>query len=157
MTVEQIMTRPAVACGVREMLDTPARLMWEHDCGVIAVVDDGGKLAGMVTDRDICMATFTKGMAPQAIAVAEIMSRRITTCCAGDSVSTAEGLMRNHQIRRLPVVDGQERLVGMLSLSDVARYAATTRRQQAVDRELVQTMAAIGEPRSSERAGIFRT
>jgi CBS domain-containing protein len=73
-----------------------------------------------------------------------------------DSLRTAEGLMRNHQIRRLPVVDAERHLVGILSLSDVARYAATTRRQEAVDRELVQTLAAIGEQRFTERAGLFR-
>jgi CBS domain-containing protein len=156
MIVEQIMTQPAVTCSVCESLDAAARLMWEHDCGAIAVLGEGGKLAGMLTDRDICMATFTKGAAPQAIGVAEIMSRRITTCAPSDSVSTAEGLMRNHQIRRIPVVDGDRRVLGMLSLSDVARYAATTRRHSSVDRELVQTLAAIGEHRSSQRAGMFR-
>lgn len=156
MIVEQIMSQPCVTCRVPETLDTPARLMWDHDCGAVAVLSEDGELAGMVTDRDICMATFTKGVPPQTIGVAEIMSRRIITCSPKDSVSTAEGLMRNHQIRRLPVVDRAGRVVGMLSLSDVARYAATIRRPQTVDRELVQTLAAIGEHRRAEPAGIFK-
>jgi CBS domain-containing protein len=156
MMVGRLMTQPAITCGVHDSLDTAARLMWDHDCGAIAVLDDSGALAGIVTDRDICMATFTKGRAPQSIGVAEIMARQITTCLPSDTVSTAEALMRNRQIRRLPVVDVEGHLVGILSLSDVARYAANTRRQQSVDRELVQTLAAIGEHRSTERAGLFR-
>jgi CBS domain-containing protein len=155
--VKQLMTQPAVTCSARATLDMPARLMWDHDCGAIAVLDDAGELVGIVTDRDICMATFTKGAAPQTIGVGDVMSRRITSCAPSDTVSTAEGLMRNHQVRRLPVVDRDRRVVGMLSLTDVARYAATMRREQLIDRELVQTLAAIGEHRSVERAGIFTT
>lgn len=156
MPVQQIMSQPALTCGVGDRLDVAARLMWDHDCGAIAVCDERGQLVGMLTDRDICMATFMKGAPPHAIQVADIMSRRVVTCVPGDSVGTAEGLMRNNQVRRLPVVDENERVVGMLSLNDVARHIARSKRSNGFDRELVQTLASIGEHRSEERAGVLR-
>jgi CBS domain-containing protein len=146
MNVQEIMSRPAVWCRPRDTLNNAAQLMWEHDCGSIPVVDDDGSIIGMVTDRDICMAAYTQGAALSAIPVSDAMAKRVFRCRATDSVGAAERLMADHQIRRLPVVDAEERLVGVLSLNDIARWAASSRGANGT--ELVQTLAAVCRPRA---------
>jgi CBS domain-containing protein len=151
MNIQEIMSKPAVTCRQNETLNAAAQLMWERDCGVIPVTDDDGKLVGIVTDRDVCMATYTKGSPPQAIPVSDVMTRKVFSCHADDSLNAAERLMGEKQIRRVPIVDGDNRPVGMLSLNDVARHAAS-RSKNGLDRELAQTLAAICEPRAQIQA-----
>jgi CBS-domain-containing membrane protein len=75
----------------------------------------------MVTDRDICMATWSRGLPPGSIFVDEAMSKELVRCTSDDTVARAGALMRSNQIRRIPVVDSEGRLVGILSLADIAR------------------------------------
>ena len=121
MNVEQCMTREPKNCNVGDNLECPARLMWENDCGVAAVLDEAGRLLGVITDRDICMAAYLNGAPLRSISVTKAMAKKVYTCKPGDTLETAERLMSDHQIRRLPVVDEKGHLVGMLSLSDIAR------------------------------------
>jgi CBS domain-containing protein len=148
MRIRDIMNRPAVSCRPTDTLSIAAQAMWEHDCGAIPVTSDDGKLVGIITDRDICMATFTKGKAPQTISVGEVMAKRVTSCHADESADVAEGMMRDKQIRRIPIVEVDNRLVGMISQSDLARNAASSPRRNAVEKGFIQTMAAISQPRS---------
>lgn len=147
MEIRKIMSEPAVTCRAEDSLNTAAQLMWERDCGALPVVDDGGRAVGIVTDRDICMAAYTQGRALTDIRVAEAMSRSVFSCHADDSLEDAERLMKERQIRRVPVVDGDNRAIGMLSLNDLARCAARARQKSGMERELTQTLAAICEPR----------
>lgn len=142
------MTTPAVICRATDSLSVAAKAMWEQDCGAIPVADDGGRLVGIITDRDICIATYTAGKAPQAILVAEVMAKRVTSCHADDSAAVAEGMMRDKQVRRLPIVDDDNRPIGMLSQSDLARNAASPPRRNIVEKDFIHTMAAISQPRS---------
>jgi CBS domain-containing protein len=103
-----------------DTLNGVAQLMWERDCGSIAVVDDDGKPIAMITDRDICMASYTQGKPLFDIPVSAAMSRGVTVCQKGESLATAESMMRSQQIRRLPIVDGDGRILGVLSLNDIA-------------------------------------
>ena len=146
MYLNEVMNQPVVVCPDNATLDDAARLMWEHDCGIIPVVDQDGRLIGVVTDRDICMSAYTQGQALNAISVTTAMARTVVASHEDDSVEAAEQLMQDNQIRRLPVVDGEGRPVGMVSLNDIARFVAQARRT-ASDRELVQTLAAICQPR----------
>jgi CBS domain-containing protein len=147
MHVKDIMSHPIVTCHVSGTLDHAARLMWEYDCGVVPIVDDTGRLAGVVTDRDICMAAYTQGQPLSAIPVTTAMSRQVVAVHADDLIEQVETLMRDHQIRRLPVLDNDNRPLGLVSMSDLARLAARARKS-AVDRELVVTLAAVGRPRT---------
>lgn len=147
MRVEQLMSQPVHTCMPDDSLADAARLMWDHDCGAIAVIDDDGKLVGMVTDRDICMAGLFQGKPLHAIPVAAVMAKDVHACEAGDAVETAERLMQHRQVRRVPVLSHGRRPVGMLSLNDIARETGAHRKNGA-DRELVQTLAAICEPRA---------
>lgn len=146
MHVKEIMTHPVVTCSIDSKLSIVARLMWEHDCGTIPVVDGEGRLAGIVTDRDICMAAYTQGGALASIPVTTAMAKQVLASHLDDSVETAEELMTEGQVRRLPVIDNDGRPVGIVALNDLARLAARTRKS-GVDHEIVQTLAAICNPR----------
>lgn len=147
MLVSEIMTRPAVSCGVDDSLNTAARLMWDHDCGALPVTGDDGVLVGIVTDRDVCMAAYTQGTTLDAISVTSVMSKDVVTCHPGDYLAAAERLMRERQVRRIPIVDQDRRPLGMVSLNDLARYTQASRKPDGADRALVETLAAICKPR----------
>ncbi len=145
MNVQSIMTGPAWTCRADESLAAAARLMWDHDIGAVPVLGGDGKLVGIVTDRDICMSAYFSGGALSSVAVSRAMSTKLFTARPGQTVQAAEELMRAKQIRRLPVVDDQGKLLGMVSLFDVARVAG---RRNGLDAgEVVSTLAAIGKPR----------
>jgi CBS domain-containing protein len=135
MLVEDLMTRNPASVRSDQTLALAARLMWDCDCGSLPVVDDNGKVLGMLTDRDICMATWSRGLAPGAISVREVMSENPISCQPRDAIARVESAMRTNQIRRLPVVDSEQRLLGILSLADIARAAGATSKFDA-DRDL---------------------
>lgn len=152
MQTETIMSKPAVMCSVHDNLSVAAHLMWEHDCGAIPVVDDEGRLVGVVTDRDICMATYTQGQSPLAIGVAVAMAKQVWSCAPGDSIEAAEQLMRDKQIRRIPVVDDDGHPIGLLSLNDITRHACAAKKRNGADRAVADTLAAICQPRLRDDA-----
>ena len=147
MRIEQLMSQPAINCGQNDTLNTAARLMWENDCGVLPVVGDDGRLVGIVTDRDICMSAYTQGKSLHEILVSSAMAKQVFSCHPQDSVDAAEQLMSKSQIRRMPVIDDDNHPIGVLSLNDIARNAGSARRGNGVDHEIVQTLAAICQPR----------
>lgn len=121
MVVMDLMTKSPACVGVDESLASAAERMWQRDCGSLPVIREDGTVVGMITDRDICMATWSRGSSPDAISVQDAMSTRIVTCRPGDSVRDVEVAMRSNQVRRLPVVDDEQRVIGILSLADIAR------------------------------------
>jgi CBS domain-containing protein len=150
MTVKELMTSMPSACRIGETVNEAARIMWERDCGAVPVLDAAGHVAGIVTDRDICMAAYFHGVPLAAIPVADVMSRELCTCQAHDELRSAERLMRDHQVHRLPVVDDRGSLVGILSLSDLAQAiadAGSSRQTGRDGEEFIQTVSAICQPR----------
>jgi CBS domain-containing protein len=154
MHVENVMTRAVKTCGRDDSLDVAARIMWEHDCGCAPVVDADGRVVGMLTDRDMCMAAYTCGATLASLRVGGAMAATVYCCRPKDSLATAEQMMRAHRIRRLPVTADDGRLVGILSLSDLARETAheRTRKGKAdvTAKDVSDTLAAICGPRSQE-------
>jgi CBS domain-containing protein len=148
MKIREIMNQPAVTCRPEDSLNTAAQLMWDHDIGAVQVVGDDGDLLGIITDRDICMAAFTRGAPLQDMEVGSAMARDVFSCQASDSLQTAEQLMGERQVRRVPVLDGDNRPIGMVTLNDLARQAAAARKRNGLDREVTQTLAAICQPRA---------
>jgi CBS domain-containing protein len=127
-----------------------ARLMWDCDCGSLPVVDDEGRAIAVVTDRDIAMTALFRDAPPSALPVSETMSKNIHFCQPDDSVASAEQIMRANQIRRLPVLNAERRLVGLLSMADMVRSAADkSRRKDVVPEEVTAIMADICSPRSA--------
>jgi CBS domain-containing protein len=122
--------------------------MWEKDCGCLPVVDEDGELVGMITDRDICMAAYTKGISLHDASVAAVMSHPVIACRVEDNVGQVEQLMKTHRIRRIPVVDALDGLVGMVSVGDLARAAEAHGLRGAVTAPgIARTLASICEPR----------
>jgi CBS domain-containing protein len=119
-----IMAEPLHVCSAQDSLARAAQIMWDNDCGAVPVVGADGCLCGIITDRDICMAAYTKGLAPGSIRVADVMSRHVHACSADDSLERAIASMADARVRRLPVVSPEGRPIGMISLADIARSAA---------------------------------
>jgi len=155
MKVEQLMTREVKVCSDSDTLNRAAELMWESDCGCIPVIRTNGdsRVVGVVTDRDIAMAAYTQGKQLWAILVTQAMAHKVIACHANDGVSQAEALMRDNQVRRLPVLDQNEHLVGLLSLNDVAReaqrQASTGKRAEVTEDAVAETLAFVCQPRAS--------
>jgi CBS domain-containing protein len=156
MIVSELMTRKPARVNTDETLSAAVQIMWEADCGAVPVVqDDAGKLVGIITDRDICIASWSRGLAPNAIFVGEVMSRNPVTCGPNDSIAHASETMQNKQIRRIPVVDSERHLIGMLSLADIARVTSDrkTSERDVSSSGLASTLAAISRSPASSNAG----
>lgn len=155
MKVEELMTPEVCTTTPDASLSEPARLMWENDCGTAPVVDGDGCLIGMITDRDISMAAYTQGKPLADISVSSAMSPAAFAVRTDEAIEAAEQLMSDHQVRRLPVVDEGYRVVGILSLGDLARRARPIagRRPDVTADDLAQTLAAVSAPRAAMHAG----
>jgi CBS domain-containing protein len=156
MQVKELMTRDVEACRPEDTLSRAAQLMWECDCGVIPVVDEERRVVGVLTDRDICMAVYTKDQRPSAIQVGEVMTSGVECCAPDDSLAAAESTMKQRHVRRVPVVDGQNRLVGILSLNDLARHISQgngQRRDGVAMKDVAETLAAVCTPWSELNRG----
>lgn len=157
MYVAQIMTRNVASCGATDSLADAARLMAEADCGAVPVLADAQtrRVVGIVTDRDICMAAYHTGKPLGELRVRDAMTTPVRTCRADASSGEAEYVMRDARVRRLPVVDERDALIGLVSLADLAREAEHERRlaKPEVDRiEIGATLAAICAPVPGTRA-----
>jgi CBS domain-containing protein len=142
MIAREVMTTDPACCTPADSVREAARLMREHDCGCIPVVEDQGarKLVGVVTDRDIAMRCVCEGEPPET-AVRHAMSADPSCCAPEDEVETARRIMEERQVRRVPVVDGDGCCVGMISQADLARN------DDAVsNRQMGRTLERISEP-----------
>ncbi len=117
-SIVEVMTPDPVALPASSSLNDAAREMKRGDIGDVIVTDDG-RVCGVVTDRDIVVRALAEGRDPATTPLAEICSRRVVTLAPDDSVAVAVQLMREHAIRRLPVVDG-DNPVGIVSIGDLA-------------------------------------
>ena len=153
MKVRDLMTQSVASISSDDCLSSAARMMWECDCGAIPVTRDG-RVLGMITDRDICMASWIKNQPLSEIGVADSMSRELFSCSPDDNVSVAERLMQSRQIRRLPVLDKEGRLVGILSLADIVRCSERAGRgvSDVSSSEVASTLATICQPRTTHQA-----
>ena len=124
MKVQDMMSKSVTTCAMQDTLNTVAQKMWDLDCGVLPVVDPDQRPLAVITDRDVCMAAFTTGKTLDDLRVLGSMSKQIWTCRAQEEVNSAALRMAKHGVRRLPVVDAEGKLVGMLSLNDLAITAA---------------------------------
>ena len=119
MKVREIMTEPPLTCTPETSLAVAARLMGEADYGTLPVVDSHGQLAGIITDRDICLALASTNRNALHVAVREVMTPKVFAAMLDDDVKSALATMKSARVRRLPVRDEFGRLRGMLSIEDV--------------------------------------
>lgn len=120
MEVKKMMVHDVKTCRAHDSLNVAAQIMWECACGCVPVIDEQRRPVGFLTDRDICMAAYTQGAPLQALRVETAMARNVISCHADDEIANAARIMRETGVRRLPVVDRDGSLVGLLSLDDLA-------------------------------------
>jgi CBS domain-containing protein len=147
MRIEEWMTRTVKACRPEDTLADAARLMWDEDCGCCPVIDEDGRALGMITDRDVCMAALLEGGPLHSLTVGNAMSKELIACAPTDLLEVAAHRMQLHQVRRLPVLDRDGYLVGIISINDLAR-AATPLANHIPPGEIETTLAAVGQPRT---------
>lgn len=137
--VRDLMTKDPAVCTPETPLPTVARLMCEHSCGEIPVVDSkqSMKPVGVITDRDITCRTVGFGKNPLELRAADAMTKSVVTAKIGDSIDSCIELLERHQIRRLPIVDDGGRIVGILAQADIARKEPAEKTAEVV-REVSQ-------------------
>ena len=123
MQVAEIMTKDVCSCSPGMNAATAAELMWNRNFGSLPIVEDGGRVVGIVTDRDLFLALGTSNRRPAELSLGEIMHKDVALCNPGSDVRNALKTMAQRQLRRLPVVDDAGNLQGILSLADVALRA----------------------------------
>jgi CBS domain-containing protein len=148
MKVQDVMTKDPKWCGPDTNLAAAVELMWKNDCGVLPVVDHG-RLAGIITDRDICIALGTRNRPASELTVKEVATREVHTCSPGDGVQTAMATMKRGRVHRLPVVDQQGNLEGIVSLNDL-ELAAQRNYGDLTYEDVMDTVRAVGEHRGHE-------
>jgi CBS domain-containing protein len=124
--IKDVMTLNPKACTPTTDLAQAAHFMWDNDCGILPVVQDGGRVVGLITDRDICMAAAMKGRTLANIAVEEVISGNVYSCRPIDNLVAALEIMRDRKVRRLPVVSEEGLLEGMISMNDIVLQARPT-------------------------------
>jgi CBS domain-containing protein len=150
MNVESVMTPAPKTCTTADTANQAALLMWENDLGSLPVVDASGRLRGMVTDRDLCMAGYTQGKSMHEIGVESVMSTAPITLVPLDSIADAITVFTESQVRRLPVVDIAGSLVGILSISDLVNAHVWGRLPKDFRSEsILNAMHAINKPRKA--------
>ena len=148
MIVSEIMNTDVATCSPHEDLATAAHIMRERNCGFLPVIDANGAVVGVLTDRDVCLFASDRGRSMSHMAISDAMSRPVFTCLADENVKASLAGMGAHHVRRLPVIDRQGHLKGVLSLDDIVR--APHRRGGPNASELVAALKAINAPRRVE-------
>jgi CBS domain-containing protein len=146
--VHEVMTTTDLrSCRATATLAEAAAMMWERDCGAIPVVDEQGHVESMITDRDICIALAMRGARASEIRVGDLAGHVafVHTCRPEDSIKSALKTMRRAQVRRLPVVNDEGILCGILSINDIIRRA-DAKDAKKILRALKSIGAGHGEP-----------
>jgi CBS domain-containing protein len=145
MKVEEVMNRNVYTCQPNDSLKVATQLMWAHDIGCLAVTDAEGKAIGMVTDRDLLMCTHLSGRSLHEEVVSSAMSKQLYSVRIGESVQAAETLMQSKQVRRIAVIGPEGRIVGILSLNDLALAAG--KKKEIRPEDVAAILASICQPR----------
>ena len=151
MQVKDIMVPDTRFCRPDTNLAEASLIMWENDCGALPVLEASGKVVGMVTDRDICIAVGTRNRAPSEITVFDVKPnpQELYSCAPEDDIHSALQTMRTQGVRRLPVVNSGQ-LRGILCLDEVALNA---RKRDGISyADVVDTLRAICEHRVARQA-----
>ena len=144
MKIQDVMTRQVATAHPDHTLSEAARLMRQRDCGFLPITNGAtGGLDGVITDRDICMAALGHDLPLTRIRIGEAMTHAVRACGEHADVSVAHALMREHHVRRLPVTNAEGRLVGVVSLDDLARLSRRKLLGQA-RAEVAETLGVVG-------------
>ena len=148
MKVKDVMAPNAQAIWITDSLAAAAKSMWENDCGILPVIKNDKKVVGVITDRDICMATAIRERNASAISVEEVITGKLFSITADADIRQALEMMQEQKVRRLPVLDEEGELKGMLSMSDIlfkAKEPSGKRTPALTFADVVKTYRAISE------------
>ncbi len=142
-TCSDIMTEDLVYCTPEDTVTQVAQLMKREDIGPVLIVDDDQRktLVGIVTDRDLVLKVIAEGLNPEATRVGDVMSKKLVTCRADDDIDVAMKAMAQFQLRRIPVVEDNMRLVGIISQADVATRMNEPKKTAEVVKEISEQNA----------------
>src|SRR4030095_5324114 len=123
------MSRDPVCCVLSDSAQTVAKILCDRNIGSMPVVIDhqSRKIVGMITDRDLCCSVIARGMNPKTTQIDKLIVSAPVTCRDGENIESCERLMQEHQIRRIPIVDAQERVIGIVAQADLALTEPTER------------------------------
>jgi CBS domain-containing protein len=145
MQVQELMNRVVRTCHEGDSLEHATRTMWECDVGCLVVTDAEQRPVGIITDRDVLMAAFRRKIALSAGTVRSAMSTNVRTVGPSCSLYQLELLMQAARIRRVPVIDGDGRLIGIIGLGDLAQYSQWTANHLMGVHGLARTLWAVTE------------
>ena len=147
MQAQELMTRDPACCTPEDSAQKAAELMSQHDCGAIPVVDDeqSRHLCGMITDRDIAVRGVARGRGAET-KVSDLMTNDVECCSAEADIKEVERVMTSRQVRRVPIIDADGELIGIVSQADLAFS------NKVDEEELGQVIERISEPGRSFRS-----
>ena len=142
-TCIEVMTKDPLCCQPADTAARVAQVMKALDVGPIPIVENARtkKLVGLVTDRDLALKVVAEERHPLAVKIEDVMTRDLVTCSADDELNKAMKLMAKHQLRRIPVVDNDGAIIGIIAQADVARNATDVEQTGKVVAEISQPRA----------------
>ena len=122
MKIKEVMSQNPACCLASDSAQAVARMMCERNVGSIPVVSDhqSKQLLGMITDRDLCCSVIAAGLDPKTTPIQKFIATKPVTCRDGENIDHCGKVMQEHQVRRVPVVDGQNQVIGIVSQADLA-------------------------------------
>jgi CBS domain-containing protein len=124
MKVREVMSKDPVCCLPTDSAQSVARIMSNRNVGAVPVVADRERrrLVGMITDRDFCCTVVADGLDPKTTTIEKFVSTNPISCRDGENIESCERLMQHYQVRRIPVVDGNQCVIGIVSQADLALH-----------------------------------
>ncbi len=134
MKIREVMSANPICCLPGDTAQQVAQMMCDHNIGCIPVVVDqqSRKLVGMITDRDLCCSVIAGGLDPRTTKIERFVSAELVTCRDGENIDKCERAMQQYQVRRIPIVDGEDRVIGIVSQADLALKAKPDKVSQTV-------------------------
>jgi CBS domain-containing protein len=148
MKVKEVMMGTPYTCHKDTNLGEATELMWNGNCGFLPILGDDGKVCGVVTDRDICIALGTRNKLAGEVPVGEVIGSKLHACSPEDEIHVALLTMRDGKVRRLPVIDKEGKAVGVLSMDDILLHAEPAGSGKVVELstdEVVRTYRGINQ------------
>jgi CBS domain-containing protein len=146
MLVKQLMTKNVSSCRPEDNLAQLAEVMWNQQCGALPILDGSGRVMGIITDRDICIALGTRNIRASEVLARDVSPPGCVSCSPDNDVRDALRTMATQEVGRLPVVDEAGQMVGILSIDDII-FRAGGGRSGLSDREIIDTLTAMREER----------
>lgn len=149
IAVSRVMTHNVKTCRSSDSLAYAAAVLWDEDLGVLPVVSHDGHVVGMLTDRDICMAAYTQGSSLHDLPVSIAMSRGVHSCSVDDTLQGVANSIAQYQVRRMPVLSVEGRLIGIITLGDLNRFAASLPESELANRVILRLLSSVTQRRNS--------